>query len=211
MSEFTALLACHDSLLTELGIGSSERESLVRFLCELQVANRDINLVSRKLTPRQLVEGHLLDCLIAMPYLPHLEVIADLGSGGVCLPSHWLFAARKHNSSSMRRACSNAVFSPGYSLGAQTSRYVVRWIPTALAVRFKLVIARAFKPLQATLEMTRRYRDRGGDYLLYKGRRAKIIEELAAAGLDEGAVDLVRLQAVGLAEERHLVLLAGRR
>ena len=54
------------------------------------------------------------------------------------------------------------------------------------------------------MSLTRAHHQKGGAYLLYKGRAARIQEELAEARLDRG-VRLIRLERVGEAEERHLV------
>jgi 16S rRNA (guanine527-N7)-methyltransferase len=202
---FAALLADHESMLTRLGIGHPERSSLVRFLMELQAANREINLVSRKLTPRQLVEDHLLDSLIALPHLPPLPLIADLGSGGG-FPAIPLAICRPYSTFEL------------YEKSVLKGRFLARiqsWCPNlrvrgtlaadSLGGEVSLVIARAFKPLPAILEITGNYRQRGGRYLLYKGRRTKILEELAGVGLRQADVTLTRLPAIGQAEERHLL------
>jgi len=208
-SVFPTLLNAHDDLLQRLGIGAPERVRLVRFLDELWAANREINLVSRKLTPRQLVEGHLLDSLIGLPHLPRLTRVADLGSGGG-FPAIPLAVCRPQTHFEL------------FEKSVLKGRFLAKlqdWCPNVrvrgmleaggLAPETELVIARAFKPLKTLLELTDDYRRRGGRYLLYKGRRARILEELTAAGLAEKDVRLLLLEATGEADERYLVALGG--
>lgn len=73
----------------------------------------------------------------------------------------------------------------------------------------ELVTARAFKPIDVILDMSRDYYKRGGKYFLLKGRKEKIDEELLLARkkFKELEVEISQLQSPVMDVERHLVLI----
>jgi 16S rRNA (guanine527-N7)-methyltransferase len=72
-----------------------------------------------------------------------------------------------------------------------------------------LVTARAFKPIDVILELSRKHYARGGRYFLLKGRREKIDEEIALARrkFKDLAPRILPLQSPVMDVERHLVLI----
>ena len=73
----------------------------------------------------------------------------------------------------------------------------------------EIVIARAFKPLDVILDVSRSYYKSSGKYFLLKGRREKIDEEvvLARQKYKDLKVDIHALKSPLLEVERHLVLI----
>jgi len=206
---FATLLEERAALLDPLGVNAGLRHKLAEYLERLWRQNRDLNLVSRKMTPDALVSDHLLDCLIALPFFPVGRTVADLGSGGglpaiplaICRPetSFWLFE---------KSPLKNKFLATLADL-APNQRRMGLLEPRGLPPEIDLIMARAFKPLPALLDLTRSYFTRGGAYLLFKGRLAKIHQELAESGLNESdpRVRIERLASAGSADERHLLLL----
>ena len=72
-----------------------------------------------------------------------------------------------------------------------------------------LVMARAFKPLDVLLDVSRNYYQNGGKYFLLKARREKIEEELQLAKkkFKDLQVQIKPLSSPVLEVERHLVLI----
>ncbi len=206
-TSFMELFNSFEAELRALGIDTPQKEKLATYLDLLRRHNREINLVSRKLTPEALVTDHLLDSLAALPHLPTSQVTADLGSGGgfpavplaVCRPQTRFLLFEK---SPLKCRFLHELVSLCPNLEIRG-----RWEKGEPGDGMDLVVARAFKPLPVILELTRAYFRRGGRYLLYKGRRAVIEDEIKNAGLPRRAACIRELDPVGEIEERHLVLI----
>ncbi|CAM2066834.1 16S rRNA (guanine(527)-N(7))-methyltransferase RsmG [Sulfidibacter corallicola] len=207
MPQWCELLDAVSPALEKLGVTESKRAGLVSYLTRLWAENQRINLFSRKMTPERLIEDHLLDSLLGLSSLPRVEVVADLGTGGgfpaiplaLCRP-RTRFLLYEKSPLKCRFLASLA--------DLQLQIEVVGPLPAdgSLPREVDLVTARAFKPIAVILELTREYRRRNGAYMLYKARRAKIDEELAAVrGNCQARIQA--LEPIGEAEERHLVWL----
>jgi 16S rRNA (guanine527-N7)-methyltransferase len=72
-----------------------------------------------------------------------------------------------------------------------------------------LVTARAFKPIDVMLDMTRDYYKKGGKYFLLKARKEKIEEELTLSQkkFKDISAEIIPLKSPVLEVERHLVLI----
>ena len=202
---FAELLSAHSGELGALGVDASAQAALSAFLAELWHHNQSKNLVSRKLSRQVLITAHLMDSLLALPYLPHGGVVADLGSGGgfpgiplaICRPRvHF----RLYEKSPVK-----------LSFLEQASRHLDnlsvcgKLDPHSLDGDVDLAIARAFRPLPAALAASRQYFARGGRYLFYKGRREKIDEEIKAAKIPPHGYRITVLEPPQGIEERHLL------
>jgi len=204
MAAFADLLLSWSDKLAGLGVEADALERLSAYLERLWAANRERNLVSRKMCAEVLVREHLMDCLIALPYLPRASVVADLGSGGG-LPAIPLAILNPETRFLLyEKSPVKCQFLESLRDLAGNVAIMGRIPDQGLPSEVDLVVARAFKPLNTILSMTRVYHRRGGRYLLYKGRRERCLEEIAAAGV---AAHLQRLEPVGDAEERHLICL----
>lgn len=203
-SPFRDLFKSYQHAFDALAITPEMGENLCVYLEFLWEANQALNLVSRKMTPEALVTDHLLDSLIGLPHFPKVNSIADLGTGGgfpavplaLCMPETQFFLYEK---SPLKCKYLDALQEIAPNL-------VVRGAldPDGHFEAVDIVTARGFKPIKDILRFTAEHRERGGRYILYKARRAKIDEELAAA---KGfKAEIVRLKPYGEAEERHLVL-----
>jgi len=204
---FAALLRGNGDHLDRLGIPPDRVPALAEYLERLWAENQRINLVSRKLEPRGLVIDHLFDCLLALPFLPAAQRIADLGSGGG-LPAIPLALCRPETRFTLyEKSPLKCRFLRGL-VDLTDNIEVAGPLPDAgLPGSVDLVIARGFKPLATILTMTRAHHRNGGRYLLYKGRRARIDEELEGVRLGGDSVHILRLDPIGEADERHLVCL----
>lgn len=198
-----------EDVITELGFQKSQIPRIASYLNHLLEWNQDLNLMSRQMTPQDIVDNHIVDCLLPLKYFPpSVKRVADFGSGGglpvvlfaLQFPEIQFTAFEK--SARKRQFLQSCVdhFVPNLTVEAD--------IPLKL-IDIDLVTARAFKPIDVIFSMSRDYFERGGPYFLLKGRREKIQEELALAKKKFSSVDaeILPLKSPLLDVERHLVKL----
>jgi 16S rRNA (guanine527-N7)-methyltransferase len=191
----------------ELGFGSRALPQLQNYIQLLWESNEDLNLISRKMTFEELIDNHVIDCLLALKSFPAdtAKVVADFGAGGG-LPSvvyaiqfphiqFQLFEKSPKKQDFLKR-CQRIA----------SNLQIHGEIPNRL-VDIDLVMARAFKPLDVILDMSREYYKEQGSYFLLKGRREKIDEEFALAKkkFKDLEIQVQVLQSPVLEVERHLV------
>ncbi len=196
-------------IILELGFEESSVPNLKKYVELLWAANTELNLFSRKMEFEELIDNHVIDCLLPLKQFPkNIKVAADFGAGGGL---------------------------PGviYALQFPKTKYIVfekspkkreflercKSIAPNLAVEgdipsdpesVELVTARAFKPIDVILDMSRDYYKRGGKYFLLKGRKEKIDEEilLARKKFKDVEVNIKPLTSPVLEVERNLVLIS---
>lgn len=195
-------------VIEELGFNSQGIPVLKAFVDFLWEANDHLNLVSRKMTYEELVDNHVIDCLLPLKHFPSsAKLVADFGSGGG-LPGV-VFASqfpeipfRLYEKSRLKQdflgQCRQ--FAPNMTILGE--------IPPQLG-QIDLVVSRAFKPIEVMLDMTRNYYEKGGKYFLLKARREKIEEELSLARKQFKTLkaEVIALPSPVLEVERHLVLI----
>ncbi len=194
--------------ILNLGFSESHVDRLEKFLELLWKRNSELNLISRKMSKEELIDNHVIDCLLPMPLFPaNAKSVADFGSGGG-LPSV-LFAIqfpevefKLFEKSALKQNFLNEckIFAPNIQILGE--------IPPRLS-EVDLVMARAFKPLDVILDMSREYFLSGGHYFLLKGRMEKIQEEenLARKKFPSLKLKIEKLSSPVLEVERNLVLI----
>lgn len=196
------------SLIQELGFRAEALATLKSYLDLLRTSNEELNLISRKMTDEDLIDNHVIDCLLPLKHFP-TDVVhaADFGSGGglpgvlyaLQFPStkYTLFEKSPLKQEFLNRCKSLA---PNLEVRGE--------IPLDLG-DIKIVSARAFKPIDVILDVSRSYYSKGGKYFLLKGRREKIDEEIALATkkFKKLEANVVSLKSPLLEVERHLVLI----
>ncbi|MES3037174.1 MAG: RsmG family class I SAM-dependent methyltransferase [Bdellovibrionota bacterium] len=195
-------------LFLELGFSEAALPQLRQYIELLWATNEELNLISRKMTFEELIDNHLIDCLLPLKQFPKdLKVVADFGSGGG-LPGVVYAIQFPHikfqlfEKSRMKQEFLNKCKAFAPNLDVQGD------IPFSLK-DVQLVVARAFKPIDVTLDMSRRYFDAKGKYFLLKGRREKIDEEITDARKKFKTLqaEVIPLKSPVLEVERHLVLI----
>ena len=208
MSEpFAPLFIRYREALNRFDLNRAQLEKLETFLHLLWAENKNINLFSRRLEPDVLFVDHLLDSLLGLAFLPEAAWVADLGSGGgfpavplaVCRPKTRFLLYEK---SPRKRK-----FLKSLTAVVSNIRVLDRLESGGLHPKTQWVVARAFKPIDAILALTPDFYRAGGGYLLYKGRRTGIEEELAQAGLRADHAAVLPLIPFGEPKERHLVVI----
>jgi 16S rRNA (guanine527-N7)-methyltransferase len=195
-------------IILELGFRKDGLPILKKYIDLLWKTNDALNLISRKMTFEELIDNHLIDCLLPLKKFPtDVKNVADFGTGGglpgvlyaIQFPQMKFHLFEK---SSLKEGfldlCKDIV--PNLKTCGD--------LPLHLP-EIDIVIARAFKPIDVMLSMSRSYYDGGGKYFLLKARREKIEEEIALATkkFKDLKVTIEPLTSPVLEVERHLVLI----
>jgi 16S rRNA (guanine527-N7)-methyltransferase len=195
-------------LIKELGFRESGLPLLKAYIDLLWKSNEELNLISRKMTFEELIDNHVIDCLLALKYFPTgVKKVADFGSGGG-IPG--VIYAIHFNQTSFTLYEKSAKKRDFLKRCQQISGNIIieGEIPQALP-GIELVTARAFKPLDVILDISRKYYENGGHYFLLKGRKEKIDEEVESSRkkFKELNIKIQPLTSPILPVERHLVTL----
>lgn len=195
-------------LIINLGFNNEAVPKLKSYIELLWAANEELNLISRKMTFEELIDNHVVDCLLPLKKFPNdIKSAADFGSGGglpgviyaIQFPSieYHLYEKSPKKQEFLNRC---KVLAPNIQVHGE--------IPLDLK-QIEVVTSRAFKPVDVILDMSRKYYERHGKYFLLKGRREKIDEELSLARkkFKDLKVIINPLQSPILEVERHLVLI----
>lgn len=206
----------HDCLLAglkELGIPVSplQLEQLEKYRLELERWNRAYGFV--KAQGEELVVRHFLDSLAAWPILHRLEPrgeVLDVGSGAG-FPGIPLSVVLSGSAVTLlERSAKRAAFLRNVCalLGLENATVAEAQLQE-LRGRYDLITFRAFSPLERELPRLSARLRAGGWIAAYKGKRTRLQQEIAAAGLRAPQVSVHALRVPFLDEERHLVLISG--
>ncbi|MEN0058079.1 MAG: 16S rRNA (guanine(527)-N(7))-methyltransferase RsmG [Bdellovibrio sp.] len=197
-------------IFLQLGFRQDGLKALKSYIDLLWAENENLNLISRKMTYEELIDNHVIDCLLPLSYFPRdKKKVADFGSGGG-LPGV-LFAIQfpeaefhLYEKSPKKQDFLNLCQKLASNI------HVHGEIPPQLE-GVDLVTARGFKPLDVILEVSRAYYKKGGSYFLLKARHEKISEEqaLAQKKFKDLSIKITPLQSPVLEVERHLVQING--
>lgn len=195
-------------IILDLGFDKNQIPQLKNYIDFLWQSNDELNLISRKMTFEELIDNHVVDCLLGLKKIPtDLKSIADFGSGGG-LPSiiyalhfknvqfHLFEKSRKKQE--FLTHCKK--FAPNINIQGEITNDLKN---------IDLVTARAFKPIDVILDISRSYYKNGGKYFLLKARLDKINEELTDARkkFKDLKIQIVPLKSPVLEVERNLVLI----
>lgn len=196
------------SIMLELGYRQDGIETLKKYVELLWASNEELNLFSRKMTVEELVDNHVIDCLLPLKQFPqNLKYAADLGSGGglpgviyaIQFPdTRYILFEKSVLKQNFLNKCK--AFAPNLVVQGE--------IPHDLD-KVQIVTARAFKPIDVILDITRAYHAKNGKYFLLKGRQEKIDEEfqLAKKKFKDLKFESMPLKSPVMDVERHLVLI----
>ena len=192
--------------ILQLGYQESALPKLKSYIYLLWATNEELNLISRKMSFEELIDNHVIDCLLPLKKFPtKIKTVADFGSGGglpaviyaIQFPeiAFHLFEKSKLKQEFLNRC---KTLAPNLQIHGE--------IPQSLG-KVDLVMARAFKPIDVILDISRDYYLKGGKYFLLKGRKEKIEEELALARkkFKNLQATVAPLNSPILEVERHLV------
>lgn len=197
-----------NKIFLDLGLRQEAISKVKTYLDLVWAANQDLNIVSRQMTFEDLIDNHLIDCLLPLKHFPlSAKTAADFGSGGgfpgviyaLQFPQirFHLFEKSPKKQDFLKRC---KAIAPNLEFHGD--------IPVDLK-NIDLVVARAFKPLDVILAMSRSYYQSGGKYFLLKARLEKINEEieLSKKSFKDLKVQIEALKSPVLDVERHLLLI----
>lgn len=189
---------------------SADSEALFATLLEeLERWNKKVNLTAIR-DPDEMITGHLLDSLVARPFL-HGERILDVGTGAgfpglplaICEPDRQFELVDSNNKKIMfvQHAANLLKLGNVAAIKARTEDY-------APAERFDTVIARAVGPLARLVDMAGHHVREGGVFVALKGRYpTEELEELP----ERWEYEVAELDVPGLEKgSRHAVSLRRR-
>ncbi|MFZ4404046.1 MAG: 16S rRNA (guanine(527)-N(7))-methyltransferase RsmG [Pseudobdellovibrionaceae bacterium] len=195
-------------LFTALGFREEALPLLKNYVDLLWKSNEELNLFSRQMSFEELIDNHVIDCLLPLLHFPPgLKTVADFGSGGglpavICAlqfsgTQFHLYEKSIKKQDFLQRCKSIA------------PNIHVHGLITPDLPAVDLVVCRAFKPIDVILELSRDYYNSLGKYFLLKGRKEKIDEEviLALKKFKNLKVEIKPLKSPVLEVERHLVLI----
>lgn len=194
--------------ILSLGFNKDKISQLRSYVDLLWAANEDLNLISRKMTYEELIDNHVIDCLLPLAHFPEgAKVIADFGSGGGLPAVVYALHFSKSRLQLYEKSPNKQKFLESCKSLAPNME-VLGEIPKTLG-HVDVVTARAFKPIDVILEISRDYYKKGGKYFLLKGRKDKIDEEvsLARKKFKDLKVTITPLKSPILDVERHLVII----
>ncbi|MBL7671302.1 MAG: class I SAM-dependent methyltransferase [Bdellovibrionaceae bacterium] len=200
-------------IFLDLGFRQEAISELRLYLDLLWQSNEDLNLISRKMSFEDLIDNHVIDCLLALKAfaseisLENKPVVGDFGSGGglpgvlyaIQFPQvHFHLFEKSNRKQDFLRRC-RASLANNVTVHAE--------IPNKLP-EMDLIMARGFKPLDVILDMSRGFYRAGGKLFLLKARAEKIQEELALARkkFPDLKVRIEPLASPVLQVERHVVV-----
>lgn len=194
-------------IFLELGFREEAIPQLKAYIDHLWQSNETLNLVSRKMTFEELIDNHLIDSLLALKHFPKdVKEVADFGSGGG-LPGvvyaiqfpEVVFHLYEKSKLKQEYLSDCKPMAPNLKVHGE--------IPAILG-KIDLVVARAFKSIDISLDVSRNYYGKGGKYFFLKARREKIDEEVqdARKQFKDMQVTIEVLKSPVLEVERHLVL-----
>ena len=195
-------------MILELGFREEALPVLKAYVNFLWSSNEDLNLISRKMGFEDLVDNHIIDCLLPLKIFPMgLKNVADFGSGGgmpgviyaLQFPETTFHLYEKsHLKQDFLNLCKK--ITPNIQVHGD--------IPLVLN-NIDLIMARGFKPVDVILDMSRGYYRAKGKYFLLKGRREKIDEEIVLAHkkFKDLEVRVESLKSPALEVERHVVII----
>lgn len=196
-------------VILDLGFPEEKFESLSSYLDFLWLSNEELNLFSRQMSFEDLVDNHVIDCLLALPELPKdLKKIADFGSGGGLPGVLFALARPKTQVYLFEKSPKKRIYLARLAESIQNIR--IEGLITEELSGFDLVTARAFKPIDVILDLSRKFYGSGGKYFLLKGRTEKIQEELELA---QKKFKTLKIQTINLHSpvvtdtQRNLVLI----
>ncbi len=193
----------------DCGFDSTKITFLKSYLDLLCSWNEQLNLFSRQMTFQDLLDNHILDCILPLPYFPKgVKKVADFGSGGglpVLLYAIQFPTVEFH---AYEKSPKKREFLEHCKKTLSLKMKIYGEIPVDFS-GVDLVTARAFKPTDVLLDMSRKYYESGGKYFLLKGRREKIDEEIqdTLKKFKNLKFEVLPLKSPLLEVQRHLVLI----
>ena len=183
----------------------SEAEKLEKFVNEALAFNKKHNIFVRE-SIKEVYEKDVDDCLPVLQKINNSDKILDLGSGGG-FPGIIIAITKPmceiHLLEKSKKKC--------YFLNKTIDLLELKnakVLDTVITKKnnlgsYSLITARAFSSTKNILELTQNNLEAGGKYVLLKGKKEKLTEELATINTNKYKYEIIKLE--NKKYERHLV------
>ena len=180
-------------------------KKLEQFVNEAFAFNKKYNIFARAST-EEVYEKDVYDCLPVLQKINSSEKILDLGSGGG-FPGIIIAISKPmceiHLLEKSKKKC--------YFLNKTIDLLELKnakVLDTVITKKnnlgsYSLITARAFSSTKNILELTQNNLEAGGKYVLLKGKKEKLTEELATINTNKYKYEIIKLE--NKKYERHLV------
>lgn len=196
--------------MTSWGIEKAYFNAIEHYLAFLLEENKKLNLISRKLPFDTILTDHVYDCLAGRDYFTESRKILDIGAGGgfpgILLAS--VFPTKEFTLIDKSIKKTNFLKSAVKELKLQNVRIICSPITDAKPGKeIDTITCRAFKSICEIISFTSSLFKKNVKYILYKGKKEKIDEELEIAGKQFKFTCSINRIETNNEKERHIVLL----
>ena len=187
------------------GQSNEELNKIKEFVLKAIEFNKSHNIFVREMA-EEVFEKDILDCMPLIEKINHNEKILDMGSG-VGFPGLLIAILRPkceiHLLEKSQKKCYflNKIIHELNLVNAKTLNTNIT--PNNKLETYSLITSRAFSSTENTLKLSNKNLEKGGRYILLKGREEKIIEEIQSLDTNKYKCEIIKIE--NTTHERHLV------
>ena len=187
------------------GQSDEELKKIKEFVLKAIEFNKSHNIFVREMA-EEVFEKDILDCMPLIEKINHNEKILDMGSGGG-FPGLLIAILRPeckiHLLEKSQKKCYflNKIIHELNLVNAKTLNTNIT--PNNKLETYSLITSRAFSSTENTLKLSNKNLEKGGRYILLKGREEKIIEEIQSLDTNKYKCEIIKIE--NTTHERHLV------
>ena len=187
------------------GQSNEELNKIKEFVLKAIEFNKSHNIFVREMA-EEVFEKDILDCMPLIEKINHNEKILDMGSGGG-FPGLLIAILRPeceiHLLEKNQKKCYflNKIIHELNLVNAKTLNTNIT--PNNKLETYSLITSRAFSSTENTLKLSNKNLEKGGRYILLKGREEKIIEEIQSLDTNKYKCEIIKIE--NTTHERHLV------
>ena len=187
------------------GQSDEELKKIKEFVLKAIEFNKSHNIFVREMA-EEVFEKDILDCMPLIQKINNNEKILDMGSGGG-FPGLLIAILRPeceiHLLEKSQKKCYflNKIIHELNLVNAKTLNTNIT--PNNKLETYSLITSRAFSSTENTLKLSNKNLEKGGRYILLKGREEKIIEEIQSLDTNKYKCEIIKIE--NTTHERHLV------
>jgi len=187
------------------GQSDEELNKIKEFVLKAIEFNKSHNIFVREMA-EEVFEKDILDCMPLIQKINNNEKILDMGSGGG-FPGLLIAILRPeceiHLLEKSQKKCYflNKIIHELNLVNAKTLNTNIT--PNNKLETYSLITSRAFSSTENTLKLSNKNLEKGGRYILLKGREEKIIEEIQSLDTNKYKCEIIKIE--NTTHERHLV------
>ena len=187
------------------GQSDEELNKIKEFVLKAIEFNKSHNIFVREMA-EEVFEKDILDCMPLIEKINRNEKILDMGSGGG-FPGLLIAILRPeceiHLLEKSQKKCYflNKIIHELNLVNAKTLNTNIT--PNNKLETYSLITSRAFSSTENTLKLSKKNLEKGGRYILLKGREEKIIEEIQSLDTNKYKCEIIKIE--NTTHERHLV------